>query len=129
MNSVPTFTDDEARPDVDALLRGYFQKEMPCPWPMLSAPMPVRSRQADNTWLRYSGRLALAACVALMVAGYLTLAGYFPRSQSPDGVHSVVPDTAMKDNLNKSGLPKVQGSQPEETQASPMPMKLENTGR
>jgi RNA polymerase sigma-70 factor, ECF subfamily len=74
----------ESRPEVDALLRDYFESEMPRPWPAFKAPItkPV-------SWSRYTGRLALAASVALLVAGYLTLAGFFPRTQSPTGIDHI----------------------------------------
>jgi hypothetical protein len=64
---------------IDGLLSKYFQTEMPDPWPSFQAPeassvLPMgRSR-----WLTYR-RIAVAACLAALLAGYLALAGYFPR--------------------------------------------------
>lgn len=78
--------EEEARPDVDAALREYFQGEMPRPWPRFRAP---RAQPTMSVWTRYGGRMALAACIALMAAGYIGLAGYFPRMQPSTGVHEI----------------------------------------
>jgi hypothetical protein len=93
---------EEARPEVDALLRDYFESEMPRPWPAFKAPVT----KAPG-WSRYSGRLALAASVALLVAGYLTLAGFFPKQPTPTGVeNNIGGHIGLKGNGPK--LPKVQ---------------------
>ena len=78
---------DEARPEMDDLLHDYFQSKMPHPWPAFKAPKPMRTTRPVSYFARYSGRLALAACVALMIAGYLTLGGFFPRGQAPLDLH------------------------------------------
>jgi hypothetical protein len=83
------FKNEEARPDVDNLLHDYFRSELPRPWPAFQMPRSVRTKRPASFWSRYSGRIALAACIALLAAGYLTLAGYFPRVQTPNGVHEV----------------------------------------
>lgn len=82
---------DETRPDVDAVLGEFFKAQMPTPWPAFKAPLQTRLKRQESYWSRYSGRLALAACVALLVAGYITLAGFFPRGQGPSGVHDEIP--------------------------------------
>jgi hypothetical protein len=64
-----------ARQDIDGLLRAYFQAEMPHPWPSLS----LTRRQQSTSLLGRGWRIALAACVALLLLGYLSLAGLFPR--------------------------------------------------
>ncbi len=81
---------DEARPDVDAVLGEFFKAQMPTPWPAFKAPLQTRLKRPESYWSRYSGRLALAACVALLVAGYITLAGFFPRGQGPSGVQNQI---------------------------------------
>ena len=64
---------------IDGMLSKYFQAEMPNPWPTFQTPegrsvLPIiRSR-----WLTYS-RIAVAACIVALLAGYLALAAYFPR--------------------------------------------------
>jgi hypothetical protein len=62
--------------DVDALLSAYYQAEMPSPWPELQLPAPVSvlpNRLAF--WHRVKqSHLALAASVALLVAGALVFA-------------------------------------------------------
>jgi hypothetical protein len=97
MNSLSTLPDEEARPEMDDLLHDYFQAEMPRPWPRFNAPKPTRSKHTMSFWSRYSGRVALAACIALFAAGYLTLGGFFSGSQTTSGLEHVAPDTAMKD--------------------------------
>lgn len=93
------------RPEVDQLLQDYFQAEMPKPWPQFKAP---RAARPQTTWARYSGRMALAACVSLLVAGYLMLGGAFPAmSRDPNAVHDVVPPIGMKEG-QKRDLPKNQ---------------------
>ena len=86
MNTNRTIKSDEARPDVDFLLHNYFQSEMPHAWPAFKMPKPMRMKQPASSWSRYSGRLALAACVAILLAGYLTLGGFFPQQQTPTGL-------------------------------------------
>ncbi len=95
------FKNEEARPDVDHLLHDYFQAELPHPWPRFQMPRTARSNRPASGWSRYSGRIALAACIALLAAGYLTLAGYFPRVQTPTGVHELQ-NIGLKDNNGKS---------------------------
>lgn len=64
---------------IDGMLSKYFHAQMPDPWPAFQAPeepsvLPItRSR-----WLTYT-RIAVAACIAALLAGYLALAAYFPR--------------------------------------------------
>jgi hypothetical protein len=77
---------DEGCSDVDELLHDFFKSEMPHPWPTLKIPTAPPMRRVGSFWGRCSGRMALAACVSLLVAGYLTLAAYFPVQQTPNGV-------------------------------------------
>ena len=102
MNTNPTLKNDESRRDVDVLLHHYFQAELPSPWPTFTAPKALRLKRPVSSWSRYSGRLALAACVALLVAGYLTLGGFFPRPANATGVHQEAPDIASKEKGTKS---------------------------
>ena len=81
MNDVLT-KNDEGRPNVDVVLHDYFQAELPHPWPTFRMPRTMRS---ESSWSRNIGRLALAACIALLVAGYLTLSGFFPRQPASNG--------------------------------------------
>jgi hypothetical protein len=64
-------------------------------------PLPVRTKRPASLWSRYSGRIALAACIAALVAGYLTIAGYFPRVQVGNGMEQVVPNIAQKEKGNR----------------------------
>ena len=91
---------EEARPEVDALLRDYFESEMPRPWPAFKTPVAKAT-----TWSRYTGRLALAASVALLVAGYLTLAGFFPRTSSPTGIEQKMGPIMHRDKGPKVVVP------------------------
>jgi hypothetical protein len=76
---------DEARPDVDVLLHGYFQAETPKPWPHFRAPVTLRAKESASVWSGNAGRLVMAACVAVLVCGYIALSGYFPRPVPSNG--------------------------------------------
>lgn len=99
-NMIPV-SHDEARPEVDDLLRDYFQAEMPKSWPAFKAPRPARMKRSESLWSRYSGRLALAACVALLVGGYLTLSGYFPAPTISNGIEDATRPAAIRDKKAK----------------------------
>jgi len=86
MSKITTISQGDARPDVDGLLRDYFEAEMPQPWPAFKAPKQTRGKRPVSSWSRYSSRVALAACVALLVAGYMALAGFFPTRTPTNGV-------------------------------------------
>jgi hypothetical protein len=94
MNSIVTQNNDEARSDMDELLHDYFQAEMPNPWPTFKAP---RTKTVASSWSRVSGRLALAACVGLLVLGYLTLGGFFPRNHGPSDLQKAAEDIGSKE--------------------------------
>jgi hypothetical protein len=76
---------DEARPDLDVLLHDYFRAEMPHSWPRFRASVTLRVKQPVSAWSRYSGRLAMAVCVAILVGGYIALSGFFPRPVASNG--------------------------------------------
>ena len=119
MNNL-TIKNDEARPEMDAMLTEFFQGELPRPWPSFKAPL-ARTKEPASFWSRSSGRLALAACIALLVGGYLSLGGFFPRAQTPTGVEQAAPDTANRPEKSKAALPKVQGRRPADPpMATPM---------
>ena len=118
MSNGSTLSNDEARPELDDLLHGYFQTEMPHPWPTFKAPRALPMKPAASLRSRYSGRLALAACVALLVAGYLTLGAYFPRSQAPTGVQELQ-NIGQRDKGPKTVLPS-------NSTDDPMPMPVGN---
>lgn len=90
---------DEARPEVDEVLRDYFHAEMPKPWPAFKPPRVI---QPASFWSRYSGRLALAACVTLMIGGYLALANCFPQTGPGTGVQHETGNIGLKDKPNKN---------------------------
>jgi hypothetical protein len=73
----------ERRPDdVDGLLRAFFRAKMPDPWPALKVPARPVSRPLPSSRRRpwWGSRFALAATVALCLAGSALLAGLFPAS-------------------------------------------------
>jgi hypothetical protein len=80
----------EGQPDeLDRLLRGYFRKEMPRPWPPLRSVEGKRSRPVQRgrgRWPRLSPRLVLVAAMVLLLVGYVVLASKFPGSTS-NGLH------------------------------------------
>ena len=90
MNDLSTMNKDN-RPDVDALLGDFFRSEMPAPWPAapLMVPQANRPRRVGSFWSRSSGRLALAASIALLVAGYLALSAYFPSRPANNGMQDM----------------------------------------
>lgn len=83
MNSTTAEANGDAQPQVDGMLRDFFQSEMPRCWPRFVAP---REKAPGSFWERASGRLALAACVALLVGGYLALSACFPPTTPNSGV-------------------------------------------
>jgi len=96
---------EEARPDMDNLLHEFFENEMPKPWPAFKAPLQTRAPKQASFWGQYSGRLALAASVALLVAGYLTLGGFFTNPAGLGGVKNVAPESAQFKKMQKSVEP------------------------
>jgi len=93
--------------ELDSMLRAYYQAELPNPWPSLEAPaarndiLPMRPPVRRFPMVRR--RLALAACVAFLVAGPLALSAYFSgsNSQSPEIPQGSGSDSA--DLRNKPG--------------------------
>src|SRR5262245_40303499 len=71
---------EENGSEMDHLLHDYFRSEMPHPWPAFKAP---RQKPTISFWSRSAGRFAIAACIALLMLGYLTLGGFCPRLQGP----------------------------------------------
>ena len=67
MSNTTNIPSDRGRPDVDEVLRDYFQAELPHPWPVLHVPGSRNGRPTRSAWSRFSGRLALASA-AFMVA-------------------------------------------------------------
>src|SRR5207249_685534 len=70
---------DDQRPEIDDVLRDYFQAEMPHPWPAFRQPLTLRRSAPASFWSRSSGRFALAASIILLVASYIGLGGFFTR--------------------------------------------------
>jgi len=96
MTNLSTAKNDEARPHVDAMLHDFFQAELPKQLPAFKVPFPAH--RTASFWSRSASRLALAACVALLVAGYLALAGNFPGQQNSNGVEPVGGQIGKKDS-------------------------------
>jgi hypothetical protein len=63
--------------DLDGLLRAFYQAEMPHPWPDLHPPArTILPPPQVSFWHRISrSHLALAASIALLIAGMLLLSG------------------------------------------------------
>jgi hypothetical protein len=70
--------------DLDGLLSAFFRTEMPCPWPGAPVPeeTPVIFRPAPVRRSSFRSRLALAASVALLIAGAWLLGDSF--KDAPD---------------------------------------------
>lgn len=102
MSNITTLPNEEPRPEMDDVLHDYFQAEMPHPWPAFQMPKPARAKQSESLWSRYAGRVALAASIALLVAGYLAVAAYFPSAPGAKGMDAVIPNIARKDQGPRS---------------------------
>jgi hypothetical protein len=83
--------------DLDAMLRDFFQSEMPQPWPELPLPetrhvLPLTPPPA-RPWVRVRSRIALAASVGLLLTGSLLLPFTVgPSENTPRGT-----DIGLKD--------------------------------
>ena len=90
--------------DVDKILRAYFRRQMPDPWPSLEAPVLRRivatpAAKSTRRWPLLRSRLALAASVALLATGLLFLAEAFQgRSNHPETGTPIGPGSASRDN-------------------------------
>jgi hypothetical protein len=76
----------QSNPDVDETLRRYFRAQLPHPWPAARVPA---TDEAASLWRRSRLRLALAASAAAVLAGYLTLAGFW---RQPVTSHAIDPN-------------------------------------
>lgn len=114
MSNLIMIQSEDGHPDVDELLREYFQTQMPKPWPALRVSPSVKARRVGSFWSGSPGRLALAASIALLVAGYLTLAGYFPQRPADSGVQPLQ-NIGMKDpRTSKKTAPGTVEDRPDE---------------
>ena len=68
--------------DLDGLLRSFFQAELPSPWPAPALPAEPPTTPAPRRPL-WRSRAALAASVALLLAGNLFLAPRFQGTEPP----------------------------------------------
>lgn len=90
--------------DVDKILRAFFRRQMPDPWPSLEAPVlrrvvPVPAAKAARRWPLLRSRLALAASVALLAAGLLFRGEAFQGRPNPAGTDLPIgPGSASRDN-------------------------------
>jgi hypothetical protein len=129
MNRVET---SQPGDDLDALLTAFFRKEMPANWPAFQPPSsrtgplaspaapPARSSRTEQgsssgtrrSWPRsrplWSSRLALAASVALLVAGALSAPGLLPRPPAPGGAGGI-PINASEAEATRPRLPGAAG--------------------
>ena len=118
MNNQSTMKQEEGA--VDGLLRDFFQAEMPHPWPAMRLSYTTPARRVGSFWSNISGRFALAASIALLIAGYLTLSGYFPRQQATTGVESLQ-EIGTREKPRKAAAPPVNEDTPE-PMLVPMPI-------
>jgi len=69
--------------DLDGLLSDFFRSELPKPWPEPPIPdeqpqtLPLPARKPFSRWSAVRSRLALAASIALLLAGGWFLSGKF----------------------------------------------------
>jgi hypothetical protein len=101
--------------DVDGVLRAFFKKEMPTPWPKA----PVVVAKTPKGWPMMRSRLALAASVGLLALGLSSLAGAFHGGALPSEQRIRIESlsaSAENDPLHHSVQP------PLRTKAKPMNM-------
>lgn len=101
--------------ELDALLRAYFEREMPKPWPSprvsLDRVVPLRRPTTNRRSLNRS-RWTLAASVALLLLGSLLLPSRFTPDAKPEPVLDA-PGTADRPILPKRHESKPNESKPE----------------
>jgi hypothetical protein len=88
--------------DLDGLLKAYFQEEMPSPWPgapdpeelspLTVSPLP---RRRHSLW---NSRYALAASVALLLAGGWLLSGRFQDLGTNSSASTFTDETATTED-------------------------------
>jgi hypothetical protein len=77
--------------EIEELLRRFYRAEVPQPWPVPPAVPPLfreakqPRRLAISRFFRVPTRLAIAAAVALLVIGYMTLQTWFPEPRTASG--------------------------------------------
>lgn len=104
--------------DVDDILRAFFRRQMPDPWPSPEAP-PLRlvAPALARRWPLLRSRLALAASVALLAGTLLLVAQAFQgRPKTTAGQGSVTQPTADSGNdfIHHPGQPVIPtASQPQ----------------
>jgi len=80
--------------DIDALLRRYFQRQMPRPWPAFRPPATVPFRLARRKAAAWRSRLTLAASVAALLIGSVAFLGRSHDSAETASVNG--PQTASR---------------------------------
>jgi hypothetical protein len=90
MRLAPPLSNGEGPPpdELETLLSSYFRAEMPAPWPapplMRATPQqPAAARTARGLT---RSRMALAASVALLIAGTVAMPGRSPSRPTPEKV-------------------------------------------
>jgi hypothetical protein len=81
-----TVPDSPAQHHVDGLLKSFFKKQLPDPWPEARIPQHGPGVTLGRPWFSNLGRLALVASVALLLFGYLGLAARFPVANEESGL-------------------------------------------
>jgi hypothetical protein len=70
--------------DLDRLLRAFFRREVPTPWPRWKAPAAASLARVRGPLT--TSRLALAASVAALLAGGWLLGPRLPTPPAPDSL-------------------------------------------
>ena len=93
----PPTRPEQAPDELDALLRAFFQAQMPKPWPAFKAPATPSAQ--TSWWVKSRSRLALAASVALLLLGSWWLSGSTANYKTP--MNGISPG----DNKAQGGVP------------------------
>jgi hypothetical protein len=110
--------------ELDVLLRNFFRAEMPDPWPTLKAPVEATlppARPMPRRWTFIRSKLALAASVALLMAGSWYLSGsQTPDYSQPAGVSPLGnPGSARKPNIRDLFHKSLDGSSKKSSESNP----------
>jgi hypothetical protein len=106
MRSASPLSTGENRPsdDLNALLQAYFRAEMPDPWPPAPSVVPVvlRAEAEVGGGGLFRSRLALAASVALLIAGTMAVPNRVPRGETAPALLRLGPGEATHVKLAES---------------------------
>lgn len=79
---IPPTQPEQVGDEIDALLRAFFQAEMPKTWPAFKAPV-TPAAQASGLWAKSRSQLALAASVTMLLLASWWIVGQGTEYATP----------------------------------------------